>query len=115
MDLVVEDVEIEQLEPTAIFGFDGKVASGLKVHPNKTHLVFPLGTRVALMNVQNNRQEFLCGHTNTISAIDVSPRYVGLLVLRKITTFSPYDSTDRISVAHLSRPVRLVTWAFDRM
>lgn len=74
MDLFVEDVEIEQLEPTAIFGFDGKVASGLKVHPNKTHLVFPLGTRVALMNVQNNRQEFLCGHTNTISAIDVSPR-----------------------------------------
>lgn len=74
MDLIDLDVEIEQLEPTAIFGFDGKIPGGLKVHPNKTHLIFALGARVAIMNAQNNRQEFLCGHTNTISAIDVSAR-----------------------------------------
>lgn len=73
MDIVDADVGIEQLEPTLIFGFDGKISSGLKVHPNKTHLIFALGTRVAILNAGTNRQEFLCGHTNTISAIDVSP------------------------------------------
>lgn len=74
MDLINIDVEIERLEPSAIFGFDGKIVGGLKVHPDKVHLIFPLGTRVSILNVQNNRQEFMCGHTNTISAIDVSPR-----------------------------------------
>lgn len=74
MDLIDMDIEIEKLEPTAIFGFDGKIVGGLNVHPNRAHLIFPLGARVVVLNVQNNRQEFLCGHTNTISAIDVSPR-----------------------------------------
>lgn len=74
MDIIDTDIEIETLEPTAIFGFDGKIPGALKGHPNKTHLIFPLGTRVAILNLQNNRQEFLCGHTNTISAIDVSAR-----------------------------------------
>lgn len=89
-------VEIEELEAAAIFGFDGRklifkkekfhfftipfkiqcslgqITCGLKVHPDNKHLIFPIGNKVSIMNLETNKQEFLCGHTNTISTIDVS-------------------------------------------
>lgn len=76
MDLADIDfnVEIENIEPTAILGFDGKVLGGLKVHPSKSYLLYPLGTRIVISHVKNNRQKFLIGHTNTISTLDVSAR-----------------------------------------
>lgn len=93
--------KIEDLEHIAIFGFDGnfekkfsfpipmfisdciflfnflpiKLCIGtkpgaLKLHGN--HLIFPLGRKISILNIDNNKQEFLCGHTNTVSAIAVS-------------------------------------------
>lgn len=53
----------------------GKIASSLKVHPDNKHIIFPLGNKVSIMSMDTNKQEFLCGHTNTISNVDVSKRF----------------------------------------
>lgn len=64
MNFIDTDIEIEQVEPSAISGFDGKI-------PDKVHLIFALGTRMSYFEFPNNRQEFMSGHPNTISVIDV--------------------------------------------
>lgn len=68
-----EKLELKELEIISIFGFDGKIQSGLKIHPDQKHILFPLGNKVSIINFDSNKQEFLCGHTNTVSAINVSP------------------------------------------
>ncbi|CAD7082906.1 unnamed protein product, partial [Hermetia illucens] len=76
-----EDIEADckRLEPAAIFGFDGQVSGGLQLHPDHKHLIFPLGNKLAVTNLTNNKQKFLCGHTNTISCLDISKsgKYLG--------------------------------------
>uniref|UniRef100_A0A673CZF3 Cilia- and flagella-associated protein 52 n=1 Tax=Sphaeramia orbicularis TaxID=375764 RepID=A0A673CZF3_9TELE len=61
-----------QLELEAVIGFNGYVFSGLSVHPDKTHLIYPLGCTVILKSIKDGKQEFLHGHTNNISCIAVS-------------------------------------------
>lgn len=68
-----EKLQLKELEIISIFGFDGKIQSGLKIHPDQKHILFPLGNKVSIINFDSNKQEFLCGHTNTVSAINVSP------------------------------------------
>lgn len=63
---------LEPLEPLAIFAFDGKIAGGLHVHPDRQHVLFPLGNKVSILNVDTKCQLFLSGHTNTVSTLDVS-------------------------------------------
>lgn len=46
--------------------------NGLRVHPDKQHVVYPLGNKVTIQNWATKKQEFLNGHTNIVSAIDVS-------------------------------------------
>uniref|UniRef100_A0A1B0CCM7 Uncharacterized protein n=1 Tax=Lutzomyia longipalpis TaxID=7200 RepID=A0A1B0CCM7_LUTLO len=64
---------LQKLEPLAIFGFDGKMPGGIKVHPGGKHIIFAIGNKISVMNIQTDGQEFLSGHTNTISAFDVAP------------------------------------------
>lgn len=63
---------LEVLQPIAIFGFDGKIPGGLFVHPDRKHVIFPLGNKLSILNVDTSKQEFLCGHSNIVSTIDVS-------------------------------------------
>lgn len=70
MEELLFNHEIEELEHIAIFGFDGSKPNGLKVFQN--HLIYPLGDKVSIVNVRNHKQEFLRGHTNTVSTIDIS-------------------------------------------
>lgn len=63
---------LQVLQPIAIFGFDGKIPGGLYVHPDRKHAIFPLGNKLSILNVDTNKQEFLSGHTNIVSTIDVS-------------------------------------------
>lgn len=63
---------LEPLEPLAIFGFDGKIAGALHVHPDGKHVLFPLGNKVSILHVDTKHQQFLSGHTNTVSTLDVS-------------------------------------------
>ena len=50
----------------------GRITGGLRVHPDQQHLIFALGCKVSILNLQNNKQEFLCGHTNNISALEIA-------------------------------------------
>ncbi|XP_037046555.1 cilia- and flagella-associated protein 52 [Bradysia coprophila] len=67
-----EKIGVEELENIAIFGFDGAIRCSLQVHPDKEHLIFPLGCKVSIMNTVTSKQQFLCGHTNQVSKIAVS-------------------------------------------
>ncbi|KAM6971925.1 cilia- and flagella-associated protein 52 [Aplochiton taeniatus] len=64
--------EIAELELEAVIGFNGHVFSGLRVHPDREHLIYPLGCTVILKSIQNGKQEFLHGHTNNVSCLAVS-------------------------------------------
>ncbi|XP_035253349.1 cilia- and flagella-associated protein 52-like [Anguilla anguilla] len=73
-----ESDDIPLLELDAVIGFNGRVVSGLILHPEETHLIYPLGCTVIQRNIQNNTQEFLAEHTNNVScvAISKSGRYI---------------------------------------
>ncbi|XP_023811139.1 cilia- and flagella-associated protein 52 [Oryzias latipes] len=63
---------IPQLELEAVIGFNGRVPSGLRLHPDKQHLIYPLGCTVILRSISDDKQEFLHGHTNNVCCLSVS-------------------------------------------
>lgn len=58
--------------------YTGHVFSGLKVHPDREHIIYPLGCTVIIKSLRNGKQDFLHGHTNNVSCISVSKsgRYI---------------------------------------
>uniref|UniRef100_A0A4W6FRJ2 Cilia- and flagella-associated protein 52 n=1 Tax=Lates calcarifer TaxID=8187 RepID=A0A4W6FRJ2_LATCA len=70
--MAVETHGVPQLELEAVIGFNGHVFSGLRVHPDREHLIYPLGCTVILKRIKDGKQEFLHGHTNNVSCISVS-------------------------------------------
>lgn len=91
MDDSSSDPEIKQLKPVAIFGFNGnsslpfllptlnphfnisgKVKCGIKVHPAQNHILFPLGNKISIVAIRGHSQEFLVGHDDVVTALDVS-------------------------------------------
>lgn len=44
----------------------------IAVHPDGIHVLFPLGNKVAILNFQTDKQDFLCGHTHTVSCLNIS-------------------------------------------
>ncbi|KAL4647974.1 cilia- and flagella-associated protein 52 isoform X1 [Arapaima gigas] len=67
-----EKHDVPQLELQAVIGFNGYVSCGLRVHPDREHLIYPLGCTVILKSLTDGQQEFLHGHTNYISCVTVS-------------------------------------------
>mmetsp|Transcript_41551 Transcript_41551/g.88542 ORF Transcript_41551/g.88542 Transcript_41551/m.88542 type:complete len:621 (-) Transcript_41551:103-1965(-) len=61
-----------ELELEAVIGFKGSVVSGLILHPDQEHLIFPLGCTVVLRNLLKKTQSFLQGHDNQVISIAVS-------------------------------------------
>jgi WD40 repeat protein len=61
-----------ELELAAVIGFKGTVPSGLILHPDNEHLIFPLGCTVVVRNLIQKTQAFLQGHDNQVSCITVS-------------------------------------------
>lgn len=57
---------------SAVIGFQGKVNSGLILHPDNEHIIFPLGTTIVVRHIISRTQQFLRGHDNDISVITVS-------------------------------------------
>uniref|UniRef100_A0A3Q3KS70 Cilia- and flagella-associated protein 52 n=1 Tax=Monopterus albus TaxID=43700 RepID=A0A3Q3KS70_MONAL len=70
--MALETHAVPQLELEAVIGFNGHVISGLRVHPDKEHLIYPLGCTVVLKRIEDGKPEFLHGHTNNVSCISVS-------------------------------------------
>jgi WD40 repeat protein len=62
-----------ELELSAVIGFKGTVASGLILHPDDEHLIFPLGCTIVVRNLIQKTQSFLQGHDNQVNCITVSP------------------------------------------
>lgn len=50
----------------------GRVPFGLKLHPDKKYLIYPLGSLVILKRTDDGKQEFLHGHSNNVSCISLS-------------------------------------------
>mmetsp|Transcript_110188 Transcript_110188/g.351186 ORF Transcript_110188/g.351186 Transcript_110188/m.351186 type:complete len:620 (+) Transcript_110188:87-1946(+) len=63
----------QELELQAVIGFKGTVPSGLILHPDQEHLIFPLGCTIVLRNLLKKTQAFLQGHDNQVNCITVSP------------------------------------------
>ncbi|EDW93685.1 cilia- and flagella-associated protein 52 [Drosophila yakuba] len=61
-----------QLLPRAIFGINGKVENGVRQHPVTGSIIFALGNKIGIADYKKNTQEFVAGHTNTISCLDLS-------------------------------------------
>ncbi|KAL6110203.1 cfap52 [Pungitius sinensis] len=68
----LETQGVPQLELEAVIGFNGHVSSGLRVHPDTEHLIYPLGCSVILKRIKDGKQEFLYGHSNNVSCVSVS-------------------------------------------
>eukprot|EP00002_Diphylleia_rotans_P013043 TRINITY_DN253_c0_g1_i1.p1 TRINITY_DN253_c0_g1~~TRINITY_DN253_c0_g1_i1.p1 ORF type:complete len:608 (-),score=132.32 TRINITY_DN253_c0_g1_i1:424-2247(-) len=63
----------EELQLISTIGFEGKVNNGLIVHPNKKHIIYPLGSTVVVKEVGGAEgQTFLQGHTDRVSCVAVS-------------------------------------------
>ncbi|CAL9700418.1 unnamed protein product [Knipowitschia caucasica] len=60
------------LELEYVIGFNGHVVSGLRLHPDKTHFIYPLGWTVIIKRIQDGKQDFLHGHNNNVSCVSVS-------------------------------------------
>lgn len=65
---------VKRLEVRAIFGLNGHVGFGLHLHPDGQHIIYPLGTKIGVCNTKTNKQEFVGGHTNNVSCLDLSRR-----------------------------------------
>lgn len=50
----------------------GSTPRGLIIHPNGKHILYPIGNKISIQDWSTKQQSFLTGHTNIISAMDVS-------------------------------------------
>ena len=90
-----------ELKLCSTIGFSGQVPGGLIAHPNKRHIIYPLGSILVVMEKgKPATQRFLTGHTSEITAIAVSRsgRYIAS---------GQYSAIDQEST--------LILWDFDKM
>ncbi|NXY83917.1 CFA52 protein, partial [Alcedo cyanopectus] len=55
-----------------ILSLAGHVPCGLICHPDKQHVLYPLGCTVVIQELDSKKQSFLHGHTNNVSCVVVS-------------------------------------------
>jgi len=56
-----------------VIGFSGNIKHSLILHPNDTHIIYPLGSTVVVRNVEDATQQiFLQGHTDRVTCIAIS-------------------------------------------
>ncbi|KAJ8682769.1 hypothetical protein QAD02_018561 [Eretmocerus hayati] len=69
----MEIQDIQDLQLHGIIAFDGLTKNGLQLHPDQQNLIYPMGNKVTIKNIESGLQTFLTGHTNLISAMCISP------------------------------------------
>ncbi|XP_066256318.1 cilia- and flagella-associated protein 52 [Euwallacea similis] len=67
------DGDVKELKSKAIIGFDGNAINGFIIHPDRKHVVYPVGNKIILQKWTTKQQSFFVGHTNNISTVCVSP------------------------------------------
>lgn len=55
-----------------VFPSLGSSQGSLSVHPDRNHIVYPLGNTVIVENLNSKKQDFLQGHTNTVTCVTIS-------------------------------------------
>ncbi|XP_037934820.1 cilia- and flagella-associated protein 52 [Teleopsis dalmanni] len=76
MDPIIDakrDPTITLLQPRAIFGLNGSVVGGVQIHKDNNHLLYPIGSKIAIADLKTNAQTFLSGHNKAVSCLDISP------------------------------------------
>ncbi|XP_012220706.1 cilia- and flagella-associated protein 52 [Linepithema humile] len=66
-------MEPRDLDAIGIIAFNGIIKNALRLHPDGKHLLYPMGRKVVIRNIETSEQRFLNGHTNNVSALCVSP------------------------------------------
>ncbi len=56
----------------------GSIPGGLVAHPDGEHIVYTLGCTLIVKNIATSQQEFLSGHSNSVSCLASSPSGVYL-------------------------------------
>uniref|UniRef100_A0A8C6JIT2 Cilia- and flagella-associated protein 52 n=1 Tax=Melopsittacus undulatus TaxID=13146 RepID=A0A8C6JIT2_MELUD len=62
----------ERASDLSLLSLIGHVPFGLICHPNKQHILYPLGCTVVVQDLDSKKQVFLHGHTNNVSCVVVS-------------------------------------------
>jgi len=61
------------LELEGVIGFSGKIKQALILHPDDTHIIYPLGSTIVIKDVEDTaKQMFLQGHTDRVTCIAIS-------------------------------------------
>ncbi|XP_018331120.1 cilia- and flagella-associated protein 52 [Agrilus planipennis] len=90
---------VESLEVVSIIGFDGSIVQGVKVHPDGKHIIYPVGNKVVIIDLDTKKQHSLSGHTNIISAINLSPS-------------GKYIASGQIN--HIGFKAKIIIWDFAK-
>ncbi|XP_067673017.1 cilia- and flagella-associated protein 52-like [Haliotis asinina] len=67
---------LDTMQLERIIGFNGSVPNGLKVHPDRQHLIYPLGCNIIIEEIAKDgfgTQTILSKHTNSVSCLAISP------------------------------------------
>lgn len=64
--------DVSSLELVSTIGFNGHVEGGLNIHPDRSHLVYPLGSTLIVKHLKTGEQSFLTGHSNNVSCVAFS-------------------------------------------
>jgi len=68
-----EICDTKDLELERVIGFNGKVQGGLMVHPDREHIVYPLGNNIIIEDISNEATQcILSSHTNDVTCIAIS-------------------------------------------
>ncbi|KAG7210883.1 hypothetical protein KM043_012364 [Ampulex compressa] len=63
---------VKDLKLIGAIAFDGSTRDGLRVHPDGKCMVYPMGNRIIIRDIDSGECTFLTGHRDTISALCVS-------------------------------------------
>jgi hypothetical protein len=81
----------------------GKVIHGLKVHPDRQHIIYPLGCAVVIEDISGNgRPTLLWGHTDEVTCISISNRSGHLIASGQKTYmgFKVWKSNNYVNSLH---------------
>uniref|UniRef100_A0A8B9M7Z6 Cilia- and flagella-associated protein 52 n=1 Tax=Accipiter nisus TaxID=211598 RepID=A0A8B9M7Z6_9AVES len=80
----------QQPADLSLLSVPGHIPCGLICHPDKEHILYPLGCTVVIQELDSKKQTFLHGHTNNVSCIVVSRN--GMYVASGQVTFMGFKA-----------------------
>merc|ERR1719230_1373781 len=99
----------QALELEGVIGFSGKIKHSLILHPNDTHIIYPLGSTIVIKNVERtDDQVFLQGHTDRVTCMAIT-RDGNTLATGQITHMGYLAEIILWDISDLSAPEILVT------